>query len=210
MSVYLLLVLLASMAGKMLDDKELSAEIRKGNKEAFQEFFDRYYDALFRFLRAKGTDTATAKDLIQNAFLYIWENRNKIDETKSLRSYLYRVAYTRMLNHVKYQKRFKDPQPDEDEYNGNPEDVFTDDDQLSQPEMMEGKELLDIVKRAIHNMPEKRAMVFEFCFMQEFTYKETAGMMDISVNTVENHMTKAFKDVRKAVKEYYPEGISED
>ncbi|MBO6870351.1 MAG: RNA polymerase sigma-70 factor [Balneola sp.] len=167
--------------------------IKEGDKQAFQKFFDFYYDPLIRYLRARGSSTDVAQDIIQNAFLYIWEHRDQIEEDKSLRSYLYRIAYTRMLNHFKSQNKFNDDAtPNEYEYAlENPE------------EELKGKELMEIVQNAIDGMPEKRKAVFELCFMQEFTYKETAEMMSISKNTVENHMTKAFKDVRIAVNYFY-------
>lgn len=191
--VHIIFILLALGAGELLDSREISRQIRNGDRRAFQKFFDTYYDQLIRFLRARGTSMAVAQDLIQNAFLYIWEHREQIEEDKSLRSYLYRIAYTRMLNHFKAQNKFDDEAtPNEQEYSiENPE------------EELKGKELMDVVQSAVDQMPEKRKAVFELCFMQEFTYKETAEMMEISKNTVENHMTKAFKDVRTAVNLFY-------
>lgn len=167
--------------------------IRKGDKRAFHKFFNAYYDQLLRFLSARGMSLAVAQDLIQNAFIYIWEHREQIEADKSLRSYLYRIAYTRMLNHIKSQKKFdSEVSPGEQGHSlENPE------------EELRGKELMDVVQTAVDNMPDKRKAVFELCFMQEFTYRETAEMMKISKNTVENHMTKAFKDVRSAVNVFY-------
>ena len=189
----MIFLLLALNTGKLLDSKEISRLIKAGDKQAFHKFFDAYYDPLIRYLRARGSSTDVAQDIIQNAFLYIWERRDQIEEGKSLRSYLYRIAYTRMLNHFKSQNKFNDEvNPNEHEYAlENPE------------EELKGKELMEIVQNAVDSMPEKRKAVFELCFMQEFTYKETAEMMNISKNTVENHMTKAFKDVRNAVNYFY-------
>ncbi len=191
--IHILFLLLALRAGEHLDSIEISRLIKSGDKTAFQKFFDEYYDQLIRFLIARGTDLAVAQDLIQNAFLYISENRSDIDQNKSLRSFLYRIAYTRMLNHFKSNKKF--------DYEADPNDQkFAQEDP---EETLKGKELLQIVKAAVDKMPEKRKAVFELCFMQEFTYKETAELMEISKNTVENHMTKAFKEVRSAVNSFY-------
>jgi RNA polymerase sigma-70 factor (ECF subfamily) len=46
----------------------------------------------------RGVAKEAAEDLIQKAFIYIWENRTSIDEDKSLRAYLFKIAYSRMLN----------------------------------------------------------------------------------------------------------------
>ena len=69
------------------------------------------------------------------------------------------------------------------------------------------RELLQIVKQAIKDMPEKRGLVFESCFMNQHTYKETAKAMDVSVKTVENHMTLAFKDLRAVLSDTYEEEL---
>lgn len=192
LSFYILL-LLALQSGDEQDSVSLSRRIKAGDPSAFQEFFDAYYDPLIRYLRARGTSLDVAQDLIQNAFLYVWENRKKINENKSLRSYLYRIAYTRMLNHIKSRDKFDDDAvPHEFERTSeHPE------------EALKAKDLMEMVQKAIEEMPEKRRAVFELCFLQEFTYKETADMMKISKNTVENHMSKAFKEVRKAVSDFY-------
>ena len=164
--IHILFLLLALRAGEHLDSIETSRLIRSGDKTAFQKFFEEYYDQLIRFLMARGTDLAVAQDLIQNAFLYIWENRSDIDQNKSLRSYLYRIAYTRMLNHFKSNKKF--------DYEADPNDQkFAQEDP---EETLKGKELFQIVQSAVDKMPEKRKAVFELCFMQEFTYKETAEL----------------------------------
>jgi len=49
--------------------------------------------------------------------------------------------------------------------------------------------------------------VFESCFMNQYTYKETAEAMDVSVKTVENHMTLAFKDLRAVLSEIYGDDV---
>lgn len=192
LSIQLLILLLAVRGGKNASSKEIARRIKEGDESAFKEFFDAHYNLLYRFLKSKGISNDIAEDLIQNAYLYIWEKRKNIDENKSLRSYLYKIAYTRMLNHVKYQKRFEEAEIQEKEYaDAGPE------------EKLRGKQLKDILQKLIESMPDKRGAVFELCFIQEFTYKETAEMMEISVNTVENHMTKAFKDIRPVIESLY-------
>ncbi len=192
----LLLLLLALSKSPYLDDNQLSIKIRNGNQKAFKEFFDLHYPALYRFMRSRGMSHDEAEDLVQKAFVMIWEKRSGINENKSLRAYLFRIAYTRMLNHVEYQSKFKDVAPPEDEISvKNPE---TDSDY---------SELVHQIKRIIAAMPEKRATVFELCFMKQFTYKETAESMDVSVKTVENHMALAFKDIRSALINIYGEDL---
>lgn len=83
------------------DDATLAGRIREGDREAFRRFYECHHAPLFRYLRRRGTSTDVAEDLVQKAFLYIWEHRQRIDPGQSLRGYLFRIGYTRMLNHVR-------------------------------------------------------------------------------------------------------------
>lgn len=181
-----MILLLALSQSDELDSVGLSSRIKNGDHAAFKRFFDLHFDPLMGYLLSRGMNRVTAEELTQNAFIKIWENRDKIDETKSLRAYLFRIAYTRMLNHVRDHAKFVSKQPEQQTAGtDNPE------------QNLREKELVDQIEKAVANMPEKRRLVFESCFLQEFTYRETANMMDISIKTVENHMALALKDIRK-------------
>jgi RNA polymerase sigma-70 factor (ECF subfamily) len=55
---------------------------------------------------------------------------------------------------------------------------------------------------AIGSLPEKRREVFELCYLQEMSYREVATALDISIKTVENHMSLALKDLREKLKSW--------
>lgn len=171
---------------------DLSRAIREGDRTAFKNFYDLNYAPLYRFLVGRGIRHDEAEDLIQKAFILIWEKRETIDESKSLKAFLFQIAYRQMLNHLEYQSKFKDEDlQDMEMITQNPVD------DIDYPQ------LLNFVKKVILQMPEKRRMVFELCFMKQFTYKEAADALAVSVKTVENHMALAFKDLRSAMIEYY-------
>ena len=184
-------IVLALAEEDSLDDVELARKIKQGDEAAFKIFFNRHYDPLLRFLLSKNVTTEVAEDLIQNAFLYIWNHRKKIEPEKSLRAYLFRIGYTRMLNH------FRDTQKVD-----NTDAVPESSTDLTPEDHLQSSELKEAVDQAINAMPKKRREVFQLCFMQELTYKEAAKVMDITRKTVENHMGLAFKDVRAALNHF--------
>lgn len=190
-TVQIILLAFASSTIDELDSTILVQRIKSGDHKAFRFFFNEYYDSLLRFLINRNTPPEAAKDLIQKAFIYIWENRHNIDPKKSLRAYLYKIAYTRMLNHHRDNKKFveNDEMPDQ-ENNLTPEDITLEND------------LKKAIDQAIDHMPEKRSAVFKLCFIDDFTYKEAAQTLDVSRKTIENHMGLALKDMRKALSKY--------
>jgi len=187
-----LILLLASVDSDELTDPELALKIKNGNHEAFKKFFDRYNAFLLNYLMKRGTAKEAAKDLVQQAFVMIWEKRDEIDETKSLRAFLFKIGYTRMLNLFRDHSKFdEEADPERNSAHEEPED-----------EENKRDELNNAIEKAVSAMPEKRQEVFRLCFIQEFTYKEAAQVLDVSVKTIENHMGLALKDMRESLKQY--------
>jgi RNA polymerase sigma-70 factor, ECF subfamily len=173
-------------------EKELYLRIRQGDKDAFREFYNLHQGPLFSFLRSKGLDSEDAGDLIQQAFLIIWEKRASIDPDRSLRSFLFTTAYNRMLNHFR------------DKKSGEPEFAYKLEHGGQNPhEKTETSEAMKRLQAALEAMPEKRRCVFELCYLQGFSYKEAAETMNVSPKTIENHMALALKELREALKHFF-------
>ena len=191
-SVPLVLFALATTPATKADEAEMAQKIQAGDHDAFKDFYDLHYNALFRFLVSKKTAPQAAKDLIQKAFIYIWEHRKQIDPKKSLRAYIFQIAYTRMLNHHRDNKKFDiEEAVPEQQTTHTPEDTA------------QANDLKRLIDQAIEEMPEKRGTVFQLCFMEDFTYKEAAETLEVSPKTIENHMGLALKDMRKYLKNFH-------
>ncbi|MEQ9310273.1 MAG: RNA polymerase sigma-70 factor [Balneolaceae bacterium] len=186
MYVLYLLFLLAVRGVQNQDNPELLRAIRNGDHGAFKKFFEHHHSYLYHFLLKKGISKQQAEDLVQQAFVMIWEKRAQIDETKSLKAFLFRIAYTRMLNVFR----------DTAKFDGNA-DLSTEAGESSTEKSIEIQELGKAIETSISSMPEKRQAVFRLCFIQEFTYKEAAEFLEVSVKTIENHMGLALKDLRR-------------
>lgn len=183
-----LLLILSSLPGDELDDRELARRIREGDEKAFRQFFERYHTPLYRYVRSKSVSPDVAEDLVQKAFVRIWERREEIDPDKSLRAYLFRIGHTRALNHFRDTSKFS--------Y----EVDFTRMQGAAKPDAgADHEELHEALHQAIAELPERRRAVFELCFLHNLTYRETAQALDISVKTVENQMSRALKSLREAL-----------
>lgn len=170
--------------------QELYKAIKNGDHEAFKIFYDESFEKVYTYLSSRGIRSAEAEDLTQKAYIYIWENRHKIKPDLSLHAYLFRVAYSRMINHLNRTEPVDLDEKNIERASETPLDKL----QLS--------DLQESIKAAIQKMPERRRSVFEHCFINEFTYKETAEILNISPKTVENHMALALKDLRASLKNF--------
>lgn len=187
-------LLIGILAARLTEDelRELARKLRSGDHNAFRRFFDSQYDDLIRFLLARGLELAEAEDLVQQAFILIWEKRNELDPQKSVRGFLYRIAYTRMLNYLRDRSRLQAVEQPDLHHSDNPDPAMD----------TQHTDLQEAIDRAVAALPEKRRAVFELCFLQQFTYKEAAAVLDISPKTVENHMGYALKSIRGALEDF--------
>ena len=176
-------------------DSDLARKIKNGDKTAFDAFYTRHSNALISFLCSKGLSQQEAEDLLQQAFLIIWEKRKEINPDLSLRSFLFTTAYRRMLNVFRDRK------------NSVPDYAYAlAADGQNPEESTETRQAMQKLHSTLEEMPEKRRRVFELCYMQEFTYKEAAEALEVSPKTIENHMALALRDLREALKKFSPPG----
>ena len=74
--------------------------IRDRNREAFNGVFRYYYPRMMAYV-ASMVEQKAAEDIVQDVFLYVWENREKLYVSDGFHSYLFQSAYTRCLDYFK-------------------------------------------------------------------------------------------------------------
>lgn len=129
-----------------------------------------------------------AKDIVQNVFLKLWEKRQKINEIKSFKSYLYKAVFNRFINEYRKNSKFL---VFEKEYIDSLNELVN----SSEVDLLHQK--IELVKKEIENLPSKCKKVFLMSKQDGLTNIEIADYLNISAKTVENHITKAFKILRK-------------
>lgn len=84
-------------------DKKLLKEIRKGDRKAFREVFDLYFNALAAFGYTYVQDRQAVEDMVQEAYISFWEGRNQFDHLNAVKAFLYTSVRNKCLNHLKHQ-----------------------------------------------------------------------------------------------------------
>lgn len=174
-----------------LDDRVLARRIRDGSHEAFRRFFERYHQHVYQYLLRRKVPGDVAEDIMQRAFVRIWERRAEIDESKSLRSFLFTICHNRALNHFRDTAKFdraQDPAEAAGTTQGAPQAEYN--------------LVRETLQKAVEALPERRRAVFELCFLQELSYREAAEVLGISIKTVENQMSQALKSIRARMEAY--------
>ncbi|HQN93187.1 MAG TPA: RNA polymerase sigma-70 factor [Prolixibacteraceae bacterium] len=179
-----------------LSDKHIVDCIQHGDEQVFELFFRNYYERLCNYANTILNDMDEAEEMVQNAFLTIWERRESFEVHTSLKSYLYRAVYNSSLNSLKHKKV---QHKHEQYYKQNTAPDY----ESATSELMEN-ELQQLAQKAIEQLPPQCKMVFTLSRVEQLTYAEIAEQMNISAKTVENHMVRALRFLREKLKDYLP------
>lgn len=179
-----------------ITDKEVFFQIQSGQIPAFEMLFRTHYPSLCRFAGTYLQDPDWAEEVVQAAFIGIWEKKTEIHIDTSIKAYLYRTVRNSCLNELKHERvkqAYQAKQAALDEPFSSPADHLT----------LEG-ELESKIHQAIAKLPEQCRLIFTMSRFEELKYQEIADQLGISVKTVENQMGKALKLMRGYLKEYLP------
>lgn len=176
------------------EDTSLLFAIQKGDRNAFDSLFQKYYPILctycYRFVRLED-----AEEIVQDVMLWLWENRERPIIEYSLKQYLFRAVFNRSMtriaqNEVKqradeaYHQRMLDMLQDVDVYLIN--------------------ELSKHIQKAIDELPPSYKEAFIMHRFRDLSYKEIAEILNVSPKTVDYRIQQALKILRVELKEYLP------
>jgi len=160
-----------------------SAIINPTIEQEYTTIFNKYSKMLCFQLYKRFGDYEKAQDVVQETFIKLWDNRNKVSYTK-VKGYLFVVANNTFLNSIKRSKTIN-------EYKNNI--TIQSLSSIESPDyIMEEKEFLHTLETAIAALPEKQRIVFTMNRFENKTYKQVAATLGISIKTVEKRMQAAF------------------
>jgi len=178
----------------MIEQKnDLIAGLRSGDKKIFKEIFDAYYEPVVRFCMQRTGNQQDAEEIAQDIFVMLWSKREEMSITSSLSGYIFRSAKNRIINlsqHEKVKISHREHVIARSNEGGYETDHFTE------------KEIGSLVKETVNSMPEKRKKVYLLSRKQGLKYAEIGEQMNISVKTVEAHMSAALTQLRFTLKDY--------
>ncbi len=169
---------------------KLVEEIRLGSKQCFKQLYLLYYEMLVKFVCSYVHDLQTAENIAQDVFVKIWINRSNLNSSLNIKSFLFKIAKNQSLMHLRHVnmklrnagkvKSCVSPIP-------TPEELF------------HNQNMHDCIHAAIEELPEKCREVFVMNRIDGLKYAEIAEILTLSIKTVEAHMGRAYKYLRKSL-----------
>ena len=169
-----------------------SEAIRASDTEAYEVLFKAEYENVKFFIQHYIHDTAEAEDLAQETFASLWTNRDRIDPTRNIRSFLFTIARNKALNHLSsLRTRLTDPL-EKASVSLSIESLGSEA-IISRIDALDMKRIIDMV---YEKMPELTRRIFVMNRDENMTYEEIAASTGLTVKKVEYNMVKALKQFR--------------
>jgi RNA polymerase sigma-70 factor (family 1) len=167
-------------------------ELKHGDEFYFRQVFDQYHQKLYFFILYKTKSEYIAEEIVQMAFTKLWQCRQTLQEEYTVSTQLFRIATTLLIDFLR-------------KYN-NKDAVTARLDALniekgidSTNEKVSGAELQKRISEAVNDLPPVRKQVFEMSREQGMSYREIAATLSVSSKTVETHIYKALKQIKKHI-----------
>jgi RNA polymerase sigma-70 factor (ECF subfamily) len=161
---------------------------------AFEAIYRLYFQRLIRFVRLYVSSSAQWEEIVSDTFLAVWNNRKSLPDIHNFDSYIYSIARHKVISYYRSQRI------DLVTLEEHSMDFFALT-EASPEENLIKREEEQKLNAAINSLPNKCKMVFKLVREDKLKYKEVAEILDISVKTVEAHLSTAIHKLREALKE---------
>ena len=184
---------------KEIKPSEIVPLLQKGDRKAFETIYRLYSNNLYIIAKSYVSDNYIAEDLVQEVFVRLWDNRKNLNIKTNLNGYLFMMVKNKCLDHLRKPRKTVSIEEGESFSIGKINYYALQDEASSH--MIES-ELENSIHEAIELLPDACKAVFLKTRIEGMKYREAADELNISVKTVESHMTKALKHMRVYLKEF--------
>lgn len=164
---------------------ETIRKVKNGDRIAFKQLYEVYSTYVFQTSYKMLKDSSIAEEVVQECFVKVWINRSSLDVSRDIRPYLFVVTKRICLNHLR---------------NSNYLLSYLEDLRLSDANDVEQKiyhhDLERILYDRIEMLPHQQRMALKMSRFEGFTHLQIAEKMNLSPNTVKNHISKAISELK--------------
>jgi RNA polymerase sigma-70 factor (ECF subfamily) len=169
---------------KIKSNQDLLKLLRKGDMKAFDTIYERYCSRLYGFVLRYIKQKEDAEEIVQEVFVKIWEAREKINAYSSFEAFIFTMAYNatisllrKRISESKYMDHLK-----------NRQNITNQDESVGE---IEFKELNKRVALLLDKLTPRQKEIFLLSREKGLTHEEIAKELNISTNTVKNHLVTA-------------------
>jgi len=175
-------------------ESDLIQAIADGDEKAFKALYALYFKKLHKFLlKVTRNNEDAASDILQESFLRVWLNRDRLMEIDNFQAWIYKVVNTEALTLIRKELHIK-TKADRLQLN-----IENEDSAFSVQASLEFTEIRSVIKGAVQQLPQQRQTIYLLSREEGLSPIEIAKKLNISINTVYNTLTTALKLIRQAL-----------
>jgi len=190
-------------AGSVVDGREALFVLRlQANEDAaYDELVRTYNTSIYHVAYRMLGDSNEASDVVQEIFLKVFRNIRGFRGDSSLKTWIFRIALSEILNRLRWWKRryrFSTVSLD-DTKNGNSNAVQVSDSNPTPHQLLESKEEEVEIQRALARLSKDHRSIVVLRDIEGFSYNEIADVLGISIGTVKSRLARARSDLKKSL-----------
>lgn len=171
------------------EERLLLKQIAEGDEQAFAVLFYRYLPVLQPFALKFTKSSDVAEEIIQDTFLRVWLNREKLDDIENVKSWLYKFASNECLNYLR--KQLKEAKAIDKLIIEHPKESNNTVDTLNL------NDVNYLVGQAIDRLPGQRKRIYLMSRSEGMNIPEIAAALELSPNTIKNALVISLKTIRE-------------
>ncbi len=195
----------------LADEELVRIFVDERDEEAFNEIANRYGEKVFRLALRITHSTHIADEVLQEVFLTLVEKLDSFREESTFSTWLYRVATNASLIQIRNRNKHGKSISLEDyvPYNekGMLSEILLKDWSYSPDEIFAGKEGMEVIERAIDELPEKYRIVFHLRDIEGLSNEEVGDILRLSISAVKSRIHRARLFLRDSLSDYFYERI---
>ena len=176
------------------DYYQIAKSLKAGNIEALEDLYLQLKDDIYCFVMPYCRNETLAEEVVQDVFVKIWEKRDFIQPQGSLRNFVFTIAKNHTLDllrrhnfELQYSHHLSKCLPQE--HNQTEQEVIYNDYRA-------------FAQQAIDRLPPRRKLIFKLSRQDHMTYAEISDHLGISINVVENQMSKALQTLKRYLSKF--------
>lgn len=170
--------------------------------QGFNTLYNESYTSFLQFAFGYVRDIHVAEDFVSEAFTTYWENKNTLESNTIPKAYILTVLRNKCLNHLQHMQVRQRVKNEISEHSDWLLNVSINTLEACNPENIFSDEIQKIVKETIEQLPEKTKQAYALSRTRHLSNKEIAKQMNLSVKSVEYHISKALSQLRIALKDF--------
>lgn len=173
----------------MSEDTKHIRSLKQGSYSSFTILYNRYIGTLYSFVYKLTGDKDISKDIVQEAFIKVWLNRDNIDEDQSFRNYIFTIARNTLVSELRknVNKSLSIDSVEDIPFNIN--------EPIENSEYTENQ--LHKIQLAKKELPPRQLELFEMNKEEGLSIKEIAKKTNLSEQSVKNQISLAVKKIRQ-------------